>query len=244
MVYSNANPVQMWLAAEQTFNQKEVGGITPACFSQIFNESDTITLQYSDGSGYSLGVFNKTGSLIDSASFSAVETGVYQASYTPTGLNGEFIQLKIMNGGTPVMQSDSILIHTNHSPSVLIAYSNYNNYAGLVYDVSPVTFYFRCQAVFFHEEPAVEQEDLELSDDTIQTLYSKMQMKRLFEIGYVPYYIHQKLSLIFNHQFITIDGKDWIKRDAYEIDKGSKRYPLKKGQVLLTDQDYIKRNLL
>jgi hypothetical protein len=253
MTISNACPVQFWLAGDLTFNQTEVAGVNPACFCQIFNNDDSIIIQFTDTAHttYNLKVLDSQGNEIDLIPFSEIVSDVWQTTYqpsagSPTPVTDQKIQFKIIGDSTELAQSDCIYIRESHDPSVLIQYSNSNNYAGLnfVAQTPDTTFYLRIPASFFHETPTTEQEDLELSDDTIQTLWSKIGKKKLLETGYMPYYMHEKVVLILGCQFITIGSKDWIRKDAYEIDKGNKRYPLKRATVLLTDQDYIKRNLL
>jgi len=256
MTLSNACPVQFWLAAELTYNETETAGINPACYCQIFNSTDEIIIQFTESSSpspaaYDLEVLNSQGVQLDLVPFVEITTNVWQVSYvpgqgSPSPVTDQKIQFKILGDSSMVAQSDCIDIKVSHDASILIEYSNSNNYAGLnfVAQTPDTTFYLRVPAVFFHEEPTTEQEDLELSDDTIQTLWSKIGKKRMLEVGYVPYYMHEKIVLVLASQFVTIGDRDWIRRDEYSIDKGNKRYPLKRATVLLTDQDYIKRNLL
>lgn len=144
-----------------------------------------------------------------------------------------------------IMKSDCLNVKTDHPCSNIVTFTNASSFAGLIYSsMGSPTFSIRVPSVFFHEEPTEEEETHALSNDTFITVWAKLQKKQRFDIDFVPYYFHEKLKLILAHQSVTIDEGSWIKRDPYEIEQGNKRYPLKKGSVMLTQKDYIKRNLL
>jgi hypothetical protein len=143
-------------------------------------------------------------------------------------------------------KSDCLDIRESQECTELMTYSNHKNFAGLVYEgFSPVpTFNLRVPVVFFHESFPQEEEVHPLSDDTWIRLNSRMERKKLFDIGYVPYYMHQKIQLILMHDNIEIQGEQWKKRDSYNIEEGSKRFPKPKATVLLTDKNFIERNVI
>lgn len=142
--------------------------------------------------------------------------------------------------------SDCIDVKQSHDCTTLIRYDNAKDFAGIEYtDFSPTAeFYLRIPAIFFHETNTEEEESFEESTENIVRLRNEIKVKRLLDIGFMPHYMHRKLNLILAHDTIEIDGENWIKRDPYEKDPGNKRYPLKKASVLLTQKDYIKRNIL
>lgn len=181
---------------------------------------------------------------------SAVEVGVEyvinsgEATITLAIENGDPLYL---SAGDAVKKSDCIDVRASHDCTTLVTYSNGSDYAGLRYTgIGTPEFNVRVPVVFFHDQFTEEEEDHELSDNTIIEIYSKIQHKRRFDVAFVPYYFHKKLQLIMAHQYLEIDGEQWIKRkgDTYEVEEGNRRYPLKKAGVWLTDKDYIKRNLL
>lgn len=143
-------------------------------------------------------------------------------------------------------KSDCVSFRENHECSQLISYSNSKTFADLVFtdDTPSPNFYVRIPAVFFHEQYPQEEENIELSNENYVRLHSEIKRKKLLEIGYMPYYMHRKMNLILAMDDVTIDGEEWIKQDAYEIADGNKHYPLKRANVLLTDKNYIKRNIL
>lgn len=144
-------------------------------------------------------------------------------------------------------KSDCLEILEDQENTTLIQYSNYSDTSDLFFEnISPAeVFYSRIPAIFFEENFPQEQEDLELSDDTIVTLWSKIEGKKLLDIGYVPFYMHKKIQLILMMDSITIEDIDYRLRDAYQITpSSSKRSALRKANVLLSQKDFIDRNLL
>jgi len=177
---------------------------------------------------------------------------VYETSFVPSvnspDLCDQQIQLKIVNmTSSPeaeVYRSDCLDIRTLQSCTTLIEYSNNRNFAGLIYTgVSPEqTFNIRVPAIFFHEQFPEEDEAMELTTG-IQKTSGTMKVQRLFETDYMPYYMHKKLKLIFKHQFLTIDNASWLKEEAYDVQEGDRRWPVKKAKCFLTE-NYIQRAVL
>lgn len=386
MIASDANPIQLWDPDDETFNEKEVCGITPICFCQPMQTNDTFPIQindedvspddfvlawvdrynmlvdyenFTDGGGYqtanaamsetgiffikvvaagsllflidaddwtegdpftsrSASEFVLNGSSADSAyatqsmavaqgerirvttttvvsgtwtgsvsvamsfngpngtvisasgatSYSA--NGTYEVDWVLEATNGAVTDLKILVTITPLtgsvgvavaiengvaahfsdndtlLKSDCIDVRVSWPCTEKLSYSNADDFAGLSYaGIGSPTFNFRVPATFYHEEPVEEMEDHELSTNEIIQISAKLEQKRKFEVGYVPYYFHKKIRLALAHQYVAIGDEQFIKRtnDRYEIVPGRKTYPLKMASVLLTDQDYIKRNL-
>lgn len=149
-----------------------------------------------------------------------------------------------INTDNIVGKTDCLSVRDTHPCTILVNYANATAFDG-VPDSSPMqSFNLRIPAVFFEEQNTQEQEDIELSNDEIVRLYNKVEEKRLLKIGFMPHYMHRKLLLALVHDFVTIDGKEWIKRDEYKKNEGNRHYPLKSAEVLLTDKNFIKENQL
>lgn len=190
-----------------------------------------------------------TGIVVNSITSLTPTNGAYNLSFIPSDYNlcNKQIGLEIVQDETLIAQSDCVSIKNTHACTVLINYFNYSSFDNLDYnyDQSPnISFNLRIPAVFFHEENTEEQEDIELSNDEIVRLYNKIEEKRNLQIGFMPHYMHRKLQLALSHDFVTIDGKEWIKRDEYKKNDGDRHYPLKTASVLLTDKNFIKENQL
>lgn len=145
-------------------------------------------------------------------------------------------------------RSDCVDIKTAQAETLLIDYSNHTNYAGIEYgDQSPdPTFSIRIPAVFFETRFPQEGEDFQTSSNQIIALNSQVKEQRLLSTDRMPIYMHRKMALILNHQFLYIDGKYWIKgSENYEKkEKSNKRDSLDMYTCWLTRQDYVVRNIL
>lgn len=157
-------------------------------------------------------------------------------------------------------------LHSRKAPqdSVRIDYSNYDDFNGIEYnenDSPAPEFSIRVPGTFYHDDFPKENEVIPLSDDTHIRVMSRMEKKKRLDIGFCPDWFHEKLGLILmhdnihvgRHNFIDIPvlddsgdnaGIDVVVKDSYDIEQGNKRYPLRRASILLTDKDYIKRNLL
>ena len=178
---------------------------------------------------------------------------LYSTSFIPSehGICEQKIRTKIVkvseSPDESVGKSDCIDVSdANPDPTVLITYSNNRNFAGLVYeDVSPAPeFNIRVPAVFFHERFPEEDEAIELSDSRIINLNGVVRAQRLLDTAYMPYYMHRKLKLIFKHSNVTVEDLPVTKQDAYEIEEGDRRWPVKKAKCWLTEKDFVQRNVV
>lgn len=176
---------------------------------------------------------------------------IYSVILVPgsVGVCNQEVRLKIIKDGSPdeeIAYSDLLSIRTEHPCTLAIDYTNNKDFYGITYqDVSPQpTFRLRIPAIFFEEDNPAEQEDHELSSGEIVRLYNKLEQRRKLDIGFLPNYMHRKLQLVLMHDVVSIDDKEWIRREAYERVEGNKRYPLKRASVWLHDKNYIKENQL
>lgn len=145
--------------------------------------------------------------------------------------------------------SDCIELAEAWANTKLLEYSNRRNYAGIINDGTlgtpdQTTFYLRVPAVF-NEERFPESVQVEpLSNNQFISLNSQVESQKLLDIGYIPPYMHKKIQLVIKHQFLQIDGVEYVQREGYEKADGNKKNRLKKASVYLTEREYIVRNLL
>lgn len=146
--------------------------------------------------------------------------------------------------------------------TVLIKYQNTDEFAGLDFSSSPgPEMYLRIPGRFIHESYPREEESMKLSSNEFLTLWSEQTRKVLLEVSHVPYYMHKKIQLALSCDFVNVGatehisypendaagqnaGVNIVARDAYQINEGDKRYPLKTASILLTDKETISRNLI
>jgi hypothetical protein len=263
MTFSDAQPVQFWPLECNTYNQQESDGVHHKCFCQPWQCDDEIKIQFTESSDsspdipdeFELSIKNESGSELLTLPFDVADIGtrfVYSLSLISSELSpeicNELIQFVVINttSGTPVYQSDCQDIRTEHKNTILINYRNHRNVFGLVYDESfspDIDFNLRIPAIFFHQRFPKEEEVMQLSSSLVSQ-NSVIRKQRLMDIDYVPYYFHEKINLILQHQFISIFNREWVTQEAYEIPEGDRRWPVKKGKIYLTEKDFVMRNVL
>lgn len=101
MTFSDALPVQWWLANCSTYNQHEAAGVHHKCFFHPWECSDEIKTQFLDDAGqnYTLLVLDEDEDVIDELDVDEISSGVYYIAYTPAiaspGVCDEKIQLQM-----------------------------------------------------------------------------------------------------------------------------------------------------
>lgn len=142
-------------------------------------------------------------------------------------------------------KTDCIHIKESHSCTQLIRYTQERNYVGLIYqNNSPnIEFYFRVPAVFFRQRFPKVQESMNLSQAVIN-LNSTIKVQRLFSTDYLPGYIHRKLNFILSHQYVEIDNQTWVAEEEYELIDTNRMNQKQKGQIWLTESDFLARNVI
>lgn len=138
-------------------------------------------------------------------------------------------------------KTDCIKVVSESDCSVLFGYSNPIPYAGL--DTNGDTYYLRVPARFYHERSPTEGESDDRSDGVIVELTSSIKKQRLLETKPMPDYMHHKLKLALRHKTVTIDGKTWKQEEGYDVNELHRNFPLKTGEVYLTEQGSIVRNV-
>lgn len=160
----------------------------------------------------------------------------------------QFYQVKIRNSETEefILKSDVLDIREQHDCTVLLEYSNENDYAGLIYeDISPEqSFYLRIPADFWQERPIEEMETHDLSNNKTIALNSEVKTQRLLETDFLPNYMHTKLAIILKHQTLIINGTAYTQTEAYNKMQGNKRFSTKRANVWLLEQNSVIRNTM
>jgi hypothetical protein len=262
MVFSDAQPVQFWLVECNTYNQQLSEGVHHKCFCQPWQCDDEIKIQFTEDSDsspdtpddFSLSIRDEGASELLNIPFDVVDTGtkfVYSLSLIPSDLSPDLcdqkVQFVIINDTTEttIAQSDCQDIQSSQTETILINYRNHRNVFGLIYsDMSPeVDFNLRVPAIFFHQRFPKEEETIVLSTSMVSA-NSVVRKQRLLDVDYVPYYFHEKLNLILQHQFVTIYNREWVTQEAYEIVEGNRLWPVKKGKIYLSEKDFVMRNVL
>jgi len=138
-------------------------------------------------------------------------------------------------GGAEQAKSDLLYI-ADDDETYLIQYSNESNFAGLDYSAGTI-FGVRVHSSFFKERFPEEDESEEISDGSVVKLSGSVKNQRLLQIEPAPFYFHNLLKRVLQHNTIYIDGMYWEKEESYEITEINSKYPLQKGEVWLTQKE-------
>lgn len=133
-----------------------------------------------------------------------------------------------------VFSSDFLDIFDNLA-NISIQYSNENDFAGLDYSTGSV-FTSVVRGKFFKERFPEENESESLSDGSVEKLSGSVKKQKLLQIEPCPYYMHEKLKLILQHNYILIDGLLWEKEENYEMSPLNEKNPFELGSVWLTQK--------
>jgi hypothetical protein len=158
------------------------------------------------------------------------------------------IRLKIRSSSSPeedIARTDLLDIQPTQPGTKLISYTNERNFAGIVYEgLSPdITFYLRVPCRFFHEQFPQADEAMELTS-SILTTSSQKKKQKLLEVELVPYYFHNKVIEVLQHHTVSMDNDYWKKEEAYTINPGDKRWPVKTATCWLTNEGSVVRNVI
>lgn len=213
-----------------------------------------IEFTYPAAKSYQLVIYSEANIEIDRLDFDAllIPEGLFyyhtaNVDLTDLGICEEQIRFEVedmtASPDTVVAKSDcQNVTDSDVNPDILIEYSSPKNFNGLVFEgVSPEnTYNIRIPAVFFHEDFPQSDEVAKLTSKVIK-LNSQTEAKRLLETDFIPYYMHLKIQLILSMPLVSIEGIYWTKQDSYDLDDGSKRWPVKRGTCWLTQRDFLER---
>jgi hypothetical protein len=137
-----------------------------------------------------------------------------------------------------VAYSDCLEIKTSHSETRLISYSNEDDFANISYSIDPrPTFIIRVHSKFFKERHPEENESEDQSDSNVEKLSGSVKLQRLLQVEPCPYFFHYLLKLILQHNYILIDGEEWVKEESYSTKEMDEQFPMEPAEVWLTQKE-------
>jgi len=144
--------------------------------------------------------------------------------------------------GTDVATSECIKIKNDFDCGLLIKYTNDDNFADFDYTNGLVN-QIRILAHFWRVDNPTEESIHTTSAEEVIPTRQVVKKKIMLETDIMPEYMHEKLSIIFKHAAIEIDGITYVAEEGYEHDPFPKNFRQAKGHVLLTDKTYTKENI-
>ncbi len=159
------------------------------------------------------------------------------------GDNGGVFSLGDTTGtGLDFATSECIKIKNDSQCGLLIKYTNDDNFADFDYTNGLVN-QIRIEAHFWKIENPQEKSIHITSAEEVIPLRQVVKRQVMLETGIMPEYMHEKLSIIFSHAAIEIEGITYVAEGDYEHDPFANNFRQAKGHVLLTDKTYTKENI-
>ncbi len=125
---------------------------------------------------------------------------------------------------------------------LLVKYTNDDNFADFDYTNGLVN-QIRLRAHFWRVDNPTEQSIHVTSAEEVIATRQVVKKQIMLETVIMPEYMHEKLSIIFSHAAIEIEGITYVAEEGYEHDPFPKNFRQAKGHVLLTDKTYTKENI-
>lgn len=147
----------------------------------------------------------------------------------------------IGNDGTTVLRtllSEPIEVSTRHKNTLYIEYANRDNAFDIDYQTGIINK-IRVEARNFKRIPASEQETIRNTDGELRKLLAKPQRKFLIEFFQLPPYLHEKLSVIFNHDIVRINGVQFQTDEAYGEPQYLVRYKLSNSTIVVEQSEWF-----
>lgn len=223
------------------------GSATCQLFLQI--QDSSFAVQFS-GSDTFNGAHTDTISVTFTATASTTRIGItasWASNNSETITITELTATRTVGEAEIMAKTDCLNVKAEQLGTILIEYSNFRNYAGIINNNgSPdLIFYLRIPAVFNEERFPETDEPLQLSNNRIISLNSQVKKQRLLKTDQMPNYMHLKMMEVLKHQFVTIDDVDYVKEEPYEqVENSNKRWPMRRYTCWLTEKEYVVRNIL
>jgi len=144
--------------------------------------------------------------------------------------------------GVDLATTECIEVKNDFDCGLLIKYTNDDNFADFDYTNGLVN-QIRINAHFWRVENPTEKSIHRTSAEEVIPIRQVVKKQIMLETDIMPEYMHEKLSIIFCHAAIEIDGITYVAEEGYEHDPFPKNFRQSKGHVLLTDKTYAKENI-
>lgn len=251
-------------------NQSSYGVKFP-CFDQIMQCDDRLTLNirfgrqfYADGFPRLKIIDQSDDSVLKTIDFTNINdfdsspsnTNFWYVDYDPSAevsnpICDKTIYLEIYEARespaseTLLATSEPICVRNSWPQSKLLKYKNHSDAFDMGYaQESPEYFnHLRVNSRMYKKSFPKQTREYRRSDGETIKLRSNVEKKIEFETDWLPYYMHEKLNIVFEHNTIVIDGTEFISQDGYEIE-APENYSLSRARANLTYKNYLQENLI
>jgi len=139
-----------------------------------------------------------------------------------------------------IAESEPIDLKVAHTDTTLISYRNNDNGYGDISWTTGILCYIRIPSVLYKRLTGGERSTSRDADYSLVKINAKKTRGMLLEVYMLPPYLHEKLSLIFDCDFFTINGVEMQASDAYEEPKYLDRFLLANSSIKLEQRRWFR----
>jgi len=228
-----------WLQVDGDITVKDLKDITfiDDNIGWACGETGTVLRSTDGGASWATMTTGTTANLLGIASNGNVSGYIVAA----TGASGELIVLQGEN--KLLATSECISVRDSHKSGLLIKYTNDTNFTGFDYTNGLVN-QIRIIAHFWQPINPQTKSIYEQSTGDITTLKSTVKKGFILETDYMPEYMQRKLSLIFAHTGIEINGVSYYGDEAGIEFEPIKGFRQAKGRITLKQRTLLNENII
>jgi hypothetical protein len=147
----------------------------------------------------------------------------------------------IDNSKTDEFVSEPFLLKVKHDGTNLIEYRNFDNAFDMTYTTG-IVCRIRVESTLFKRLPGGTREVIRNTDESLHKLAARKRRGFLIEFWLLPPYMHEKLSVIFDHDLIKINGVEYQTEEGLSDPKYITRYKLANSEIKIEQVYWFKNN--
>lgn len=136
------------------------------------------------------------------------------------------------------IKSEPISLKSNHEATILLEYTNIDNAFNIDY-VSGIVHRIRVPARMVKATPGAEQSSIRSTNGSVTKLSAKPQRKYLLEFFFIPAYLHELISLIFDHDVVRINTVQFGSQDGLQEPSYIDGYNLANSQIVVEQTEWF-----
>lgn len=171
-----------------------------------------------------------------------VDFNVYEAAFDfnliPNGYY--YSKIKAFTGlNVQEWVSEPIRVSDINNDTNVITFTNGDSAFDINYSTE-IVHKIRVESRLFKRNPASQEQVLRNTNGSLVKLSAKPRRKFLFEFFMIPPYMHEKLSVVFNHDLVTVNTVEIQTDEAYKEPDYIVRYPLSNSSIVVEQVTWFK----
>lgn len=138
-----------------------------------------------------------------------------------------------------VTKSEPISLSDNHNATVEIRFTNIDNAFDINYQTN-INHKVRVSGRMFKAVPSSNQTSIRDTNGSVTKLSSKPQRKYNLEFNNIPPYLHELLSLAFNHDFVFINDVQFGSEEGLQEPSYFDGYNLASSSIIVEQTEWFK----